>query len=719
MRFVKRQTLGLLLITRMASSMQRPRTAIIGAGPAGLIASKSLQELGIEHVIFEHRGISGSWSSTKPRMWHALKTNQSKYTCEVSDRPWSREAPLFPSRDQMDTYLRLLCNLESLSSNLIFGSVKKITKLDGEACYSVDWQPVESAEVVQDKFTNIIVCTGFFSSATSNNNLKLDDFQGKILHSDKYLEPLPFIGKKVLVAGGAFSGCEVASDLATAGVSVHQVISQHAYVIPTYIAEDNNNPSTAFLPVDLVFRRMNDDKLAKLDTAIEANKPFELFIKSPKDDQQLHDYFKTLLGPDSSQDILRGADRNAKAKVSISDNYRRMASSGRIKQHYGRLQGISSVHGAEVVSRDGSKEIIAESFDTVILATGFTPDASIYSSDILQQIEYNEVDSQDVPFILHQEMLHPLLPGLFMVGMYKGPYMAVMELQAVPHFSFFNLYYELILLFLLVFAQKLVAQYIAGIKPWPILADVETSLQTARELRAHRPKPQFPRSDYIGMLMDLSRELGILPTSAWRNEHRVITPAYFTQDPTAMHAVEEDIEELRKGKYIAKSILRSLEGGKWSFHRRLFDKKTCAESLVTGSLTFDPISSSPAMKHVLYKEQGALILPNGNRFDVSQHYVFHYNEEMDCLDIFFSKVGNPEEIDRHFLSLQLTPTPEGWMAKADHLCSADNYSAKYVFAFQGMSIASFRVEFDVNGPAKDYQSITEFTIITDNQSFIA
>lgn len=420
----------------MTSSLPRPRTAIIGAGPAGLIASKALQELGIEHVIFEHRRITGSWSSTMPRMWHTLKTNQSKYTCELSDCPWTRNAPLFPSRDEMDIYLRSLCSGEFLSSNFIFGSVKKVSKLDGQSCYCVDWQPVESTETVQDQFANVIVCTGFFTTPTNSyNDLKHDDFQGQIIHSDEYLEPTPFLGKKVLVTGGAFSGCEIASDLATAGVTVHQVISQHAYVIPTCIAEDNSNPATAFLPVDLVFRRMSDDKLAKLDTAIKENKPFEQFVKSPKEDQQLHGYFQALLGPDNSQDVLRRADRKRKAKVAISDNYRRMATTGHITLHYGRLISISSTHGTEVVSKDGSKEIIAESFDTVILATGFTPDTSIYSADILQQLEYSESDGQDVPFILHQEMLHPLLPGLFMVGMYKGPYMAVMELQAVNSLS--------------------------------------------------------------------------------------------------------------------------------------------------------------------------------------------------------------------------------------------------------------------------------------------
>jgi hypothetical protein len=28
-------------------------------------------------------------------------------------------------------------------------------------------------------------------------------------------------------------------------------------------------------------------------------------------------------------------------------------------------------------------------------------------------------------------MLHPVLPGLYFVGMYKGPYFGVIELQAV------------------------------------------------------------------------------------------------------------------------------------------------------------------------------------------------------------------------------------------------------------------------------------------------
>ncbi len=127
---------------------------------------------------------------------------------------------------------------------------------------------------------------------------------------------------------------------------------------------------------------------------------------------------------------------------------------------------------------------------------------------------------------------------------------------------------------------------------------------------------------------------------------------------------------------------------------------------VAGKVTFTRID--PEGKYLLYKEEGKLKMPNGYEFDASHYYVYHYNFDQDTLDIFFSTVGKPEVIDRPFISMGFSPTPDGWESKAYHLCGCDNYNAKYFFQFQGLSIPTFEVLFDVEGPQKDYQSTTKF-----------
>lgn len=255
------------------------------------------------------------------------------------------------------------------------------------------------------------------------------------------------------------------------------------------------------------------------------------------------------------------------------------------------------------------------------------------------------------------------------------------------------------------------AQYVAGTKPLPDEKKTSRGLQLARRIREQDPRPLFPHPDYMGMAFDYARELGRVPDETFRAQHSIITPKYFTGDATSLEPMYREIRSYREeGKLIGRAILQALENDTWTFHRTITDKLTNSQNTVTGKVTFQPIA--PDYERVLYKEQGILTLPNG-QFEVSQHYIYQYDATKDSLEVFFSAVGKPETIDRPFVSLKFTPESEGWQASAYHLCSCDNYHAKYTFAFAGMAIPRFRVEFDVDGPAKNYRSVTEFSIVVN------
>lgn len=106
-----------------------------------------------------------------------------------------------------------------------------------------------------------------------------------------------------------------------------------------------------------------------------------------------------------------------------------------------------------------------------------------------------------------------------------------------------------------------------------------------------------------------------------------------------------------------------------------------------------------------------MTLANGQKFEASQSYLYSYNDFDDSLDISFSTVGNPTVIDRHFLTLNLKPSNLGWVAQAKHLCGEDNYYANYTFNMEGYNCRSIDIIFDVEGPAKNYRSITKLTLI--------
>jgi hypothetical protein len=213
------------------------------------------------------------------------------------------------------------------------------------------------------------------------------------------------------------------------------------------------------------------------------------------------------------------------------------------------------------------------------------------------------------------------------------------------------------------------------------------------------------------MMFDYARDLHLIPSKEFRHRHRFITPRYFSKTSREhdLSIIEEEIEQYRKGKFIGQAILQALENGRWTFERIINDHLTESTMIVKGIVTFTPIK--PSLDYVLYKEEGKLRLRNGIEMDVSHYYIYHYNIEQDTLDISFSTIGTPEIIDRPFVSLKFIPSEQGWESREYHKCSCDDYHANYLFRFQGLNIHNFRIQFDVEGPEKNYRATTEFQML--------
>ena len=231
----------------------------------------------------------------------------------------------------------------------------------------------------------------------------------------------------------------------------------------------------------------------------------------------------------------------------------------------------------------------------------------------------------------------------------------------------------------------------------------------------------------------------------------IVLPASFhpTHTDLVNSQLQQEIIQYQQGKYIAKAISYALDGGKWKLYREIVDKTSQQRSIVEGDVTFqrilntinaslskntgscstcavdstcatnnidleNSVISTEENPFLWYHEQGALILTNGMKLDVSQSYIYQYNPQYDSLDIYFSKVSTPQEIDRFFLRLQFQQVEnEGWIAKAYHLCGEDHYHASYLVCFEGLNVKKLEITFDVLGPKKNYQSTSILTIASE------
>ena len=90
------------------TSHTRHRVAVIGAGPSGLVAAKSLQEEGLEPVVFEQAdGVGGQWygPSAHSGVWLGMRANTSKTLDAFSDFPPAESLPMSNLAKISVTYL--------------------------------------------------------------------------------------------------------------------------------------------------------------------------------------------------------------------------------------------------------------------------------------------------------------------------------------------------------------------------------------------------------------------------------------------------------------------------------------------------------------------------------------------------------------------------------------------------------------------------------------
>jgi hypothetical protein len=163
---------------------------------------------------------------------------------------------------------------------------------------------------------------------------------------------------------------------------------------------------------------------------------------------------------------------------------------------------------------------------------------------------------------------------------------------------------------------------------------------------------------------------------------------------------------------LALDIFLSLEG-KWKLQRSLDSRLASSPSgTVEGIVDFTKLNADDLVSDFLYTETGKFSSRHGV-FDVSNRYVYAYNDAEKRIDIYFvSETGKSR--GKPFIPLNLAQAVDefSYCATSDHLCVKDMYTANYSFTLdESRSVDSMEIIFNVVGPSKDYQSKTIITRI--------
>ncbi|EED24311.1 conserved hypothetical protein [Talaromyces stipitatus ATCC 10500] len=579
---------------------------ISGAGPSGLVTAKTLLHQypkgSFEPIIFDSKPVVGGiWAVTKPDGSTTnfnqpsdfvdcyMRTNLSRFSVSFSDHSWNlhanngdvnagrgEEEDMFPQAWKVGEYLKSYSDRFLPKETLRLSCRVIRTRREQNVTtkkWTVEWTDQSHSEHRSESFDYLVVASGYFSRPYIPTINGLDQFpHDRIMHTSSLRSTCQILSNleeddgKILVVGGSMSGAEAAASLALdlsslpSQKSVHHITTRPFWAIPTYLP--SNNQPGSFLPLDIVMydlsRRPPGDIQHTLGpvTRERAN--------------MVHAYFESLIGSDQS-DIAKGlavgakSDRDSAPWVAVTDHYAGFVRAGAIRPRIGRMCATHWTEGGakgvvEIEQNDG-KILTLDNVAAIIFATGFTPfeSLSFLPEDVLQTLEYTENETV-FPILLDEKSVrNPNIPDLGFVGMYRGPYWGVMEMQA----------------------RSLARQWSGT--PEPITADTTKvkTLRTALSLRA-----QFPMGDYVGLMETFAREMQIpresLQTDNAEDRNGPVIPArYFVStntDESISTSSSEMIDSLRnlllsqasphkeRQRGLSKTILRGLHGY-WRYER--------------------------------------------------------------------------------------------------------------------------------------------------------
>eukprot|EP00439_Symbiodinium_sp_Y106_P025576 s633_g3.t1 len=446
-------------IASAPAPMEAKGVAIVGAGPSGLAACKAALEEGLRPSVFEKSAdVGGLWRPLEGKVWESLRTNLSKYTCAFSDFPWPKEAETFPKAAEVCRYLEHFA--ESLRPHLRLScEVTAVTRVKAEDKANCGWQLTwrEAGEMKQKLFKHVVVASGIFEKAHLGLP-GLDSFPGLVCHAADYRKPEDFTGKKVLVVGSAFSGADIAVDL-SGNASVTIACGQPMWYIPRYLKG---------IPVDLAFYNR---KPKPKQSAEESYRQRHEFLS------QVAEMPRALRAP---------SDWSRPPFVCISDHFPEALRAGALSIAW----KVSRVTGSTVYFADGS----SEDFEVILVATGYDLDLPFLAPEVKEAIHLARDQLQ--PVILSHAVWPPEeFSDLAFVGLYRGPYFAVLELQA---------------------------RWVCGVFSGRLQAPDEDarrkSLEQAWDLRNLEDRPQFPHS-YVEMAEELAELVGVHPRELESSSH--------------------------------------------------------------------------------------------------------------------------------------------------------------------------------------------------------
>lgn len=207
------------------------RYCVIGAGPAGLLAARSLKHAGIPYEQFDKNDdVGGIWDIKNDwsPMYESAHFISSKTVSNLPGFDMPEDFPDYPNHRQILSYLHSFARAYDLYPKIEFEMpVDRVVPEDDGRRWLVTFGNGETR-----RYRGLFLCSG------NTWDPSIPDYPGKFagetMHSVRYRVPEEFSGKRVLVVGGGNSGCDIACDAALYADQAFISLRRGYHFIPKY-----------------------------------------------------------------------------------------------------------------------------------------------------------------------------------------------------------------------------------------------------------------------------------------------------------------------------------------------------------------------------------------------------------------------------------------------------------------------------------------------------
>lgn len=337
------------------------KVCVIGAGISGLSVIHELEKLNIDYICYEKRDeLGGLWnySETQTSVYKSCLQNHPRQYMYINDCHIENSSSDYVTHQEYLDYLKQF-DFYHIKYNSSVTGVRYNTKTSL-------WEVTVNQDVVL--FSDVVVCSGHYTSPNIPKEYEL--FSGELLHSIEYKRANRFKDKKVLIVGAGSSAIQIASDLVETAKDI--VISTRSvpYILRRYI--DNQTLFDFYKSFQ-----------GELDTEIDG------ILHKHNEHQTSYNI------PAPSQSVSRCTT------LPISDSIFIHAKENKVK-----FKGkINDIKGKQVCFEHED-----ETYDVLILATGYNLEFSFLDFDVDYKDNFNYIIHKKQPSLYFMGMLQPVGP---------------------------------------------------------------------------------------------------------------------------------------------------------------------------------------------------------------------------------------------------------------------------------------------------------------------